>query len=224
MLLHVAIYCLTSWQLASSHCDYANSLLRLFVNQFSEICGKEGVIYNVHNLCHLADDCKKYGALDSISAFQFENYLKTLKNLVRHGHNPLQQISRRFSEGRNLIKPNHAVRRKNQKVASLSIGRDFDLCTTRRNCNVLVHGGVVVVCVELYTNESGKLTAFDGRRYRKTRPLYDYPLASDMLDIHVASKLSSKIEHWPFDAIQAKCMLLPLGEEVVCIPMQHTVL
>lgn len=56
------------------------------------------MVYNVHMRCHLTDDARKYGALDSVSAFPFETFLGTLKRLVRSPNKTLQQIHRRMSE------------------------------------------------------------------------------------------------------------------------------
>lgn len=54
--------------------------------------------FNVHELLHIAEDYKKFGPLDNISAFPFENYLKQLKEMVRKHDKPLQQITKRLNE------------------------------------------------------------------------------------------------------------------------------
>lgn len=56
------------------------------------IYGSQHLVFNTHSLIHLADDTKKFGVLDSVSFFPFENYLGTLKRLVRRPQNPLQQV------------------------------------------------------------------------------------------------------------------------------------
>lgn len=53
---------------------------------------------NFHNLAHLVDEVSKFGVLQSISAYPFENLLGYMKRLVRCGRNPLSQIARRMSE------------------------------------------------------------------------------------------------------------------------------
>lgn len=60
----------------------------------------EQVSYNVHSLIHLADDVDKFGALDSFSAFKFENYLQKVKKMVKSSALPLPQIIRRVYEQR----------------------------------------------------------------------------------------------------------------------------
>lgn len=55
-----------------------------------------------HGLMHITDDYKKFGPLDNIAAFPFENYLKQLKKMVRKHDKPLQQIIKRLNE-KNVI-------------------------------------------------------------------------------------------------------------------------
>ncbi|KAG1664804.1 hypothetical protein GQR58_019670 [Nymphon striatum] len=63
-----------------------------------KIYGAENVVYNVHNLMHLPDDVRRFGALDNISAFVFENYLGKLKKMVRKPQFVIQQLVNRISE------------------------------------------------------------------------------------------------------------------------------
>jgi hypothetical protein len=56
--------------------------------------------YNVHSLCHLADDVKRHGSLDSFSAFPFESNLRQLKRMLKNAVNPAAQICRRIAERR----------------------------------------------------------------------------------------------------------------------------
>lgn len=56
------------------------------------------VIYNVHALAHLAQECLSYGSLDKFSAFPYENFLKSFKNSLKSGYKPLQQAARRDLE------------------------------------------------------------------------------------------------------------------------------
>ena len=76
----------------AEHIDSAHKLLTLFVKHFSELYGSDMVVYNVHNVIHLSDDCKRYGSLDNISAFCLENYLGSLLKLVCKPNRPLQQV------------------------------------------------------------------------------------------------------------------------------------
>ncbi len=78
MLFAVAIYCLSSDSYCNTHCQYAGDLLRIFVEEFGCIYGRDMLVYNVHCLVHLADDVKRFGSLDRFSAFPFESFLGKL--------------------------------------------------------------------------------------------------------------------------------------------------
>ncbi|CAG7785804.1 unnamed protein product [Allacma fusca] len=56
------------------------------------------MVFNVHNIFHLADDCKRYGPLESFSSFPFESHLGYIKRNIRENHHPIQQLRRRIEE------------------------------------------------------------------------------------------------------------------------------
>jgi len=82
----------------SSYVDYAEALLKHFVSIFECLYGKCFIFYNVHNLVHLCNDVRKYGPLDSFSAFRFENFLSSIKRQLRKSDKPLQQLWKRYME------------------------------------------------------------------------------------------------------------------------------
>lgn len=107
MSLHTAVRILASVEHCQVYNEYTSSLLSHFVKTFSVIYGPQYVSYNVHGLVHIADDVKKYGPLDSFSAFQFENNMQFLKKLVRKADKPLQQIANRVHEIQAAMQQNH---------------------------------------------------------------------------------------------------------------------
>ena len=58
----------------------------------------------MHAVIHLAEDVRKYGPLDNISAFPFESFLGRLKKLVRKPSRPLEQVVCRLSEMPEVVK------------------------------------------------------------------------------------------------------------------------
>lgn len=97
-VLSVGISILVSPSYCQEYCDYAHNLLVLFVDHYSNLYGKEQVVYNIHGLVHLAEDVKLHGNLDKISCFPFENFLGQLKKMLRKPKYPLQQVVRCMSE------------------------------------------------------------------------------------------------------------------------------
>jgi len=78
--------------------DYANSLLVLFIRKSVTIYGDTFLSYNVHNLQHLGDECKRLVSLEMFSCFAFENHIGKLKNLVSKSAKSLQQLVNRSIE------------------------------------------------------------------------------------------------------------------------------
>jgi hypothetical protein len=107
MIFYVAIFCLASVDLCTSHADWAQELLVQFVVMAKNL--HYFVVYNVHGLIDLSDDVKKFGNLDSFSAFPFENYLRKLKSMVRKPQDPLAQVVRRLSEQHGFIAVQHGA-------------------------------------------------------------------------------------------------------------------
>ena len=103
LVFHVAITILSSKEFCFSQNQYAHQLLLFFLKEAEEIYGPEFLSYNVHSLIHLPDDVLRYGSLPNFSAFPFENYMQTLKKLLRKSDNPLQQIVKTFRRIRKLI-------------------------------------------------------------------------------------------------------------------------
>ena len=96
--LHVGRFILVNPYLCSLYCDYAHDLLVQFVHYFGELYGRDMLVYNIHGLVHLANDVRKFGSLDNVSSFPFENFLQSLKKMVRKPIFPLPQIVKRMSE------------------------------------------------------------------------------------------------------------------------------
>lgn len=58
----------------------ADSLFKDYIEGYIQIYGKDTISSNVHNLCHVVNDIRRFGNLTSISAYPFENMLYFLKH------------------------------------------------------------------------------------------------------------------------------------------------
>jgi hypothetical protein len=98
--LSAAVTILLSEKLTSQLSDTASRLIQRFVREATsdKLYGVSFYVYNVHSLLHITDDAVNFGCLENCSCFPFENYLQTLKKLVRSGRSPLIQIAKRLHE------------------------------------------------------------------------------------------------------------------------------
>ena len=99
LALAIRMLCEEETILRCSYLNSARQLLNYFVTNAHEHYGDTFTVYNIHNLKHLTDDVEFFqSSLDVFACFQFENYLKTLKGMVRGKQNPLIEIIKRLHE------------------------------------------------------------------------------------------------------------------------------
>lgn len=112
LTLHVAISILLNQASCKKnyYLQYAENLLKHFVQSFVTLYGTAHASHNIHNLLHLVADVRKFGTLDNFSCFRFENHMSAIKKLLRKGDKPLQQLSRRFGEIESINKKYRKVR------------------------------------------------------------------------------------------------------------------
>lgn len=105
LCLHLAMRIMLCEKLIANYIDYAEKLLTYFVKHSKTLYGEEFMVYNVHSLVHLAEDVRRFGPLNKVSAFPFESYLGKIKRMLRTPHKPLQQICKRLIENKHHYEP-----------------------------------------------------------------------------------------------------------------------
>lgn len=66
--LSISIYLMLPPTLCTHHCGYADILIGYFLEHFRTLNGVEGMVYNVHSLCHLADDVRSSESHNTFSS------------------------------------------------------------------------------------------------------------------------------------------------------------
>lgn len=244
LLFSSAMSILLDPELSSVHADYAKSLLLTFVQNFAKVFGNQFIVYNVHNLVHIADDARVYGSLDTVSCFPFENYLHQLKKKVRRPQYPLPQIIKRLSEeqrvARKCCEPRYAeptprLRREHINgplpdnidvdgqfseahgsfFVSISDGNNCIMVRERNKTMVLMVRNIIKTNTGVYALV---------QRFRDYECFYTYPLKSSELGIFIVKSLSSTLERMPLSQVWTarKCILAGLTEtSFVSIPLLH---
>ena len=73
----IRIFCDPEFVADETSVAYGEKLCIAYVQQYSTIY-RLNTVYNVHSLIHLDDDVRRYGVLDSVSAFPYESiYVRT---------------------------------------------------------------------------------------------------------------------------------------------------
>ncbi|XP_040172692.1 uncharacterized protein LOC120905723 [Anopheles arabiensis] len=97
MLYYCAIRLFSS-ECYREHWPAAHILLVQFVEQYGTLYGEHRITSNVHNLLHVYEDVKKFGALVHFSSYRYEAKLHDVGRSLRNGHNVLVQAANRISE------------------------------------------------------------------------------------------------------------------------------
>ena len=242
IMLHISISILVNKKLVSSkdNIDYAESLLMRFIEDFQKLYGKKNVTHNVHNLLHLANDVRKYGPLEYFSAFPFENYIFSIKKLIRKGDKPLQQIARRLSEyecrrnsksiksqNNDLIYEKHHYRGVIINKEDLQYQYKFlrfnswfiDISDDLNNCVLLNDNTIVNVCNVIKKQNSSFIV---GNKCDIKNDLYSYKdFRSGRLGIYYVIP-SVEIKNWPCNMIIGKVFKIVCTEGFVALPIIHT--
>ena len=236
LLLFVSIYFLASSYYWESHADYAHELLCVFVEQFGKIYGKNMLVYNVHGLVHLAADVKKFGPLDSFSAFPFESFLGRLKKLLHKPNHPLQQIIRRLSEKadigfkttcelRTVVKHKHS---RGPLPELFSIYLQYRQVTynnlvlsTKNGDSCCQAGSKIGLIRNILCDNSGLDVMLLVEPYKKSRIFFSKPLDSSIMNIYRVSEPCGHLIAVRLVYIKAKYVRLPFESDFVVIPLLH---
>jgi predicted XRE-type DNA-binding protein len=220
---------------------YAEDLLILFVEQFSELYGPNMLVYNVHNLIHLADDARKYGSLDNVSAFCFENYLGKLVKLVRKPHKPLQQLIKRLLERKGEAQVAQECISKQRssdiihcgehqsgvipqgvgmcKQFKSAIVNGIRICTTAGDNCVTLGNDVILIKNILLSGSSDTLLVY--QKFTELTDFFTYPLPSSDIGIYKSSGLSHEVHCVNVTAVVKKNVMLPYMGDYVMFPLIH---
>jgi len=234
MLLHVSVVMLLDPVHAIERCEDASKLLRKFVSQMCKLYGRDSIVYSIHSLIHVCDDVKHFGALDSYSAFCFENYLGQLKRLIRSGRAPLAQLCRRLAE-QSVVEETmnrsdscpllYGIHSHGPTCGIVGVQYNkmqYMGCVFCRNnvadCYALLKCGSIMKIVNIIDNENVFLI---GQAFEEKTSFYRYPCDSQLLDVFKVNRLCKKAVVFHHSDIVRKCMVLPWKKFFICYPLLH---
>ena len=203
---------------------------------FGAIYSNSLLVYNVHSLLHLPQDVRKYGALDSVSAFPFESFLGQLKKKVRRPQNPVAQIVNRVHEELRHseatvpiddIHPLKKLHRNGPLPSDMSTCEQYShylrsdtvvSCTEGNNC-FEIFGNVALIRNILLTQCGKIFVVYDS--FELSGPFFTYPLDSACLGIRKVSKLTGLMHVASIDHVTQKLVILPFQDDFVVLPLLH---
>lgn len=231
-------FCATSICLTDSYKAYlpkASELFKDFIEESIEIYGDHTVTSNMHNLCHITDEVERFGNLNSINAYPFENELYRIKTRIRQPNKALVQTARRFSES--------SIRSK-----SISFDKDFVpsveneftlpnlphlqffkqvnfkgfiLSKTRNNNWFLTKENDIVLFEYAFITDTRIFLR--GARLRSKTDFFKQPFSSRFLNIYISNCEKYDSQNFEIDCVKAKLFALPYENKHVFMPLLHTI-
>lgn len=208
----------------------ASELLACFVRDTLHLYGDEYLTHNFHCLTHLHADSYKFGSLENISSFKYENFLQVIKRMVRKGnHTGTQIYNRTVEKSVFMAKKKNTEYPKIRKMQCGSIGRvsyeDMSLSKFAPNNFVLTYNDHVLQIINIY-EENARLH-FQGKRLLDLQSLFKNPIDSELLHIHIWNgALSEEYTTIVKENIAHKCIYLKTSEEGAyhyVAPLLHTI-
>jgi len=206
MVLNIATTILLSPHM-QKYVDFASELLKYFVETFGQIYGVHMISHNVHGLLHIVDDYNRYGPLDNISCFPFEDYMKTLKKKIRKPEKPLQQVIKRYNEEQNnfqtTIRPFNKINLtcshssgplidKNDLNGSqyqkINIG-NFTINTKNvADSYILTQNNQVVQVLNIFESKKHNII---GKVFETNAPIFEQPINSSHLNMYCVKDITT---------------------------------
>lgn len=220
----------------------ARELLNEYIEQYIETYGIHSVTSNVHNLSHIVDDVERFGPLDKISAYAFENQLHHIKLLLKQCNKPLEQIARRLTEkfinkATTKFNPNVKDSSYPQEKHSfslpdnpnmivfkeMSLKQDFVLSKRIGDCWFLCkeNGQYGIVKFE-YAIKNKNVFLVCGMPLKELDNFFTNPFQSRRLNIFKSNGEKNAAKKYQLTSIKAKMFCLPHKDYFVFVPLIHT--
>ncbi|KAK3910434.1 UPF0210 protein [Frankliniella fusca] len=236
LLLHSAIHILSSENLRD-FLDIADAIIQEFVSHSARVFGRQFVVYNVHSLRHIVQECEEHGTVQEFDAFRYENYLGVLKRLLRSGYKSLQQVYNRDSERNgHLCRPKEHVDENNALLSQAHVReggellhglqyqkielRDVTLALNQRDRCFVTPDSDIILLSNIVQEDNGNI-ALIGRKFMHKENVYEIPIPSSHLGIWKVSALEDTRHAWDFAAFSRKCYLIPDADCFIAVPLIH---
>lgn len=222
LFLHTAVRILVSNSPSRQNLSFAELALQKFVLRCENLYGATFNSYNVHGILHITDDVRRFGNLDSFSAFPYENNMKIFRKYCRKPSLTLQQFFNRMIETRIHSTRNCDV----DSSVRVSMPRNNDAnCTSlqyskiqfnkislgtnvRDNCCILRNGSICVVSNIIVHNNSYRLVV---KRFLEVRDFYNVGIVSSSLQVYKCATFSETF-YVNLDEVNGKCYRMPFWD------------
>ena len=233
ILLSCAVRMLLNDETCVRHNNFADVLLKRFVKGCTKLYGKDFVTYNIHALVHLPSDALKFGNLENVSAFPFENYLQKVKKFVKGSNGALAQVVKRIQEERSLPptsksrKETILLRRTTGKPCPIEmeeagqffgvIHKDVRYSIMKRDNCIMTHDSIALIVNVLQIGGEGGEVKMVLRKFSTVKSLFVEPLDSTIMGIVQVDGLKGMLDVISLSDVKNKCFRMTLGTTTVAV-------
>lgn len=211
-------------------------LLENYIEGYINIYGEHAVSSNVHNLCHIVEDVQRFGELNSFDAYPFENTLGLIKQKLKTGNKPLEQIARRIFEINSVLTNESVVHSSititapelqfSTTVNKMKVYRTVKFMPFRLSVRKfgdkwfqLNDGRLLEFCYA--TNNRGEINIF-GYEINDLNDFFSEPFSSSNIYIYISNGSRGKQIRCKYEEIRCKQFCLLYENQYVFQPLLHT--
>lgn len=206
-------------------------LLDKFVKKYTKLYGKHTITSNVHNLLHVSADLRRFGNINSVSTYPFENHLGKIQTKIRAYRNPLQQFANRVGEIEQFDFNSIDINSVPEKQIELKhpdsngfktlIVNDYQL-SSQKIADSWFMSANKIIKYEKTVRSDNEILIY-GREIPDKNSFFEYPFDSAHISIYESNCIEKDQIICRPKEIECKLFRLPYGETYVFQPMLHTI-
>lgn len=216
----------------------AEVLFRDYIELTIEYYGTENVVSNIHNLCHIVDDVRRFGDLTTLTTYPFENMLRLIKLKLKSCNKVLQQASRRITESAasmldeheadcvNPLKYPYRLSSEDHIIYKQLFVRDGFTLSARNHGDMwfMLNTGDNVICKFEYAHYIDGEIKIIGSALHSLNDFFEKPFRSSLILIFRSDGTMNQNEKICCTISDLKCKLVCLKHknEIVLLPLLHT--
>ncbi|XP_037808647.1 uncharacterized protein LOC119610650 isoform X1 [Lucilia sericata] len=198
----------------------AENLLNSFVEEIPQLYNSYFTTYNYHCLTHLANDAKLLGSLNSVNAFEFENYLQEIKRFIHKKSFIGSQIYNRMAEKSKYNIRNFEGNKIETNVFLSFLKTQNYYFSTQHPDNYIIFQSKVFKIDSIIAEGSEYM--FMGKEVLNLRDLFELPMKSSYFNIFSANSINFSHEISKINVVSVtKCLCLHFNNQFIFIPFIH---
>lgn len=228
------LFCAVSICSTEAYKDYlglAENLFIDYIETYIDLYGIANINSNVHNLCHVIKDVQRFGNLNTISTYEFENKARLIKLKLKQCNKPLQQVARRISEQHSIehvkISKTDPQLKYSCEVSNeirygyVRIRENFILSTKKWGDKwfLLTNGDIAEFKYAIIFKKQTKIC---GKILKDKTNFFQKPFSSSYIHVYLSTGERYEDNFFSITDIKSKMLCFTYKTQFVLLPLLHT--